>query len=209
MSTSRFAPIALLAAMLAAACGDGAAALSPAAPSATTSILAAQPGVPAAPGQGIDNRRDPNHVEMAGRVTGRDAAAQTLTIGGLPISVPPAAIIRDGNRLLTLAEIAVGWIVEIKGAVQAAGLVATQIEVEDEDDWLDEDLTDRDGFISGLTGTCPALTFTVRTTVVTTSETTRFRDVPCASLGEGLRVEVRGRRQLDRSIVATRIDLDD
>ena len=66
-----------------------------------------------------------------------------------------------------------------------------------------------EGVVSALSGTCPTLTFTVQSTKVTTSGATAFKDTTCAALANGMRVEVKGDRQADGSIVAARVEADD
>lgn len=66
-----------------------------------------------------------------------------------------------------------------------------------------------EGMVSGLTGTCPALTFTVQGARVTTTSTTAFDDITCARVVNGARVEVKGERQADGSIVASRVEGED
>lgn len=61
---------------------------------------------------------------------------------------------------------------------------------------------------AALAGSCPARTFMLGTTTVTTSETTTFDDMRCAGL-VGLRVEVHGERQADGSVAARRIEPND
>jgi hypothetical protein len=76
------------------------------------------------------------------------------------------------------------------------------------DDGRNNDLEVR-GAVSGLTGTCPTITFNLnaRTAVAfKTGNATRF-DSPCASIQNNLMVEVRGRRQGDGSIQVDRIVL--
>jgi hypothetical protein len=85
---------------------------------------------------------------------------------------------------------------------------------DDDDDDDDEDDEDDDnevkGAVSNLSGTCPALSFTVRaTTSVRTNAATRFEDGPCTRIANGARVEVEGRRQADGSILATEVEIDD
>ena len=69
------------------------------------------------------------------------------------------------------------------------------------------------GAVSGLTGTCPTLSFALiprgATTkiAVTTSATTRFEDVRCAAIKNDMVVEVTGVRQGD-SIAATKVEGD-
>jgi hypothetical protein len=64
------------------------------------------------------------------------------------------------------------------------------------------------GVMSGKTGACPALTFTVSSTSVVTNASTQFRDVSCTSLANGNSVEVKGTRQSNGSVLATRVEKD-
>jgi hypothetical protein len=69
------------------------------------------------------------------------------------------------------------------------------------------DQVELDGPLSGLTGTCPAMRFTVEGRVVTTSSQTDFRGGNCGQLVNGLRVEVEGRQQTDGTIAAESVRL--
>jgi len=82
---------------------------------------------------------------------------------------------------------------------------------DEDDDEEDEDDDDNEleGSVSNLSGTCPALTFTVRATTVRTNGVTRFTDGPCSRIANGVRLEVEGRRQPDGSILATEVEFDD
>jgi hypothetical protein len=64
------------------------------------------------------------------------------------------------------------------------------------------------GTVSGLTGTCPAVTFTVDGRAVSTSSATNFKGGNCAKLEEGDTVSVRGLLTLEGIVNATEIDLD-
>jgi hypothetical protein len=80
---------------------------------------------------------------------------------------------------------------------------------DDDDDNEDgDDDKELEGAVSGLTGTCPSLTFTVQQTTVRTNSSTVFKDGPCTAITNGKRVEVEGTRQADGSIVATKVELD-
>ena len=73
----------------------------------------------------------------------------------------------------------------------------------------DEEDAKVEGLVSGLpSGTCPALTFTVGTKQVTTSASTTFKDVTCATLVNGMSVEVKGALQMNGSIAAAKVELD-
>jgi hypothetical protein len=85
---------------------------------------------------------------------------------------------------------------------------------DDDDDDDDDDDNDRDddeikGVVSGLTGTCPDIAFTLNSLNVKATTATRYEDGTCARVRNTLRLEVHGQRQTDGSILATRIELDD
>jgi uncharacterized protein DUF5666 len=72
-----------------------------------------------------------------------------------------------------------------------------------------QDQRELKGTVSGLSGTCPKLSLTVKGVKVTTSETTQFDDVKCANIKNGSVVEVKGSRQSDGSITATKVESDE
>jgi len=103
--------------------------------------------------------------------------------------------------------------VHAEGIRQADGRVlATEVEFEGEDD--DDDDDDRDevevrGAVSGLAGTCPALTFTVSGVQVVTDASTRFEHGTCVDTRNNDRVEVEGSRQPDGRVLARKVEFDD
>ena len=109
--------------------------------------------------------------------------------------------------------------IQVKGARAGATITATEVKVEprgdDEDDDDDDEDDDRDngtaelsGIVSGRGGTCPSITFTVGNTVIRTNGATDFRDA-CSLILNTLRVEVRGTREANGQILASRVELDD
>jgi hypothetical protein len=79
---------------------------------------------------------------------------------------------------------------------------------DDEDDDEGEEENDEfetGGTVSGLTGTCPALTFTLADRTVMTSRGTQFKD-DCSRIQNGSRVEVEGRLN-GTTITATEVEL--
>jgi hypothetical protein len=64
------------------------------------------------------------------------------------------------------------------------------------------------GAVSGLSGTCPALTFNVGSARVTTNGSTFFDD-DCADVQNGVRVEVEGIREAGNTIVAVKVERED
>lgn len=61
------------------------------------------------------------------------------------------------------------------------------------------------GAISALTGTCPAVSFTIEGKTVKTNAATGYGDGRCAGLANGTKVEVAGTPQADGSILAAKV----
>lgn len=136
--------------------------------------------------------------------------ADTLTVNGITVAGGPGVVIRHGNRTLTMADIQVGDHIQARGTMDGTALVATEIKVEDTGNDNDEGagVAELKGTVSAFSGaaTCPAATFMIGTTKVTTSATTVFDDVTCATLADGAIVEVEGTKQADGSILATKVE---
>jgi hypothetical protein len=144
----------------------------------------------------------------------------TFTLGTLKVTTTGSTYFKDGG----CARVQNGERVEVNGQPQADGsLVAMVVKPrrgdgdDDDDDDDDDDNNDDDddddearieGSVSTMTGTCPVISFTARNTSVTTTASTRFDD-GCSAVQDGRRVEVRGTRQTNGSIVATRVKLED
>ena len=156
--------------------------------------------------------RDDNGREIEGHITAINATARTIQVGGTTINVPESAKIHSGTKVLTFADLKVGQEVEVHGALDGTTFKATDVAIEDDEDDNDDDdrdeLTEVSGTVSGLTGTCPALTFVVRDRTVKTSSATRFDD-GCATIKNTVRVEVKGQIAADGSLTASRVELDD
>jgi hypothetical protein len=63
-----------------------------------------------------------------------------------------------------------------------------------------------EGIVTALAGSCPTLSFTVGSERILTDARTAFERVTCATLRNGARVEVKGSRQADRSILAREVE---
>ena len=64
------------------------------------------------------------------------------------------------------------------------------------------------GQVCALSGTCPAIAFTVAATKVVTSATTRFEDRECRDIANGTAVRVSGVKEASGSITATRVAIE-
>jgi hypothetical protein len=162
--------------------------------------------------QPADNHGPGNHGEITGLVTA--VSATSLTVNGMTVNVTADTEIRHGHRMMTMADIAVGDRVQVRGTTTGTAFTATEIKVEDTGNDNDDDggvvvppaTAPLKGIVSLLTGTCPALSLTVGTTKVTTTATTVFDDVTCATLANGAIAEVEGAVQADGSVIATKVE---
>jgi Domain of unknown function (DUF5666) len=162
---------------------------------------------------------DNNKREFQGRISSIDANAKSFQIPGLTVKTTATTIIRHGNKTMQFADLKVGDHIEARGTIEGTTLTATEVKVEregEDDDDAEDDHGDAGrqaevgGIISGSTGTCPSVTFTVQSTKVTVNKDTAFPHTSCADATKnGAKVEVNGAKQTDGSILATRVSLDD
>jgi len=151
--------------------------------------------------------------EFQGRISSIDSTAKSFQIPGMTVKTTASTTIRHGNRTMQFSDLKVGDHVQAKGTTDGTTLTATEIKVEgdneDNDDQGDaKNEAEVDGVVSGSTGTCPAVTFMVGSTKVTTNSATSFQDGTCAdAAANGATVEVKGTKQTDGSILATRVEL--
>ena len=139
-------------------------------------------------------------MDLKGVIAGLTGTCPTrsFTVAGTAIKTS-AATRFEGATCATLAN---GVTVEIEGTRQGDGSVlATKVEVENVG-------VDLKGVVAGLAGTCPTRSFTVAGTPIKTSAATRFAGVSCATLANGVRVEIEGTRQGDGSVLATKVAVD-
>ena len=123
----------------------------------------------------------------------------------VPVGDVQVRFAADGlDATITLRDIEPGDRIHIRVRVTDRGvrLEAEQRERRDNDDEIKGD-------VSGLSGACPDITFTVSGLTVKANGTTRYEDGACAGVRNGVRVEVKGQRQADGSVLATRIELED
>ncbi len=169
----------------------------------------------------IQNTQTDLPVEINGVVsglTGTELAFQ-FTVNGRLIKGDNLTIFY-GNS--TFADLKNGVRVEVKGQQQDAIVYAARIHVEDEEDDDDEGEDDDDdeddngqpgsikleGALSGLTGTCPAVSFTLSGKLVSTNISTMYKGMSCSTLANSLEIEVMGKIQSNGTVLATKIERD-
>lgn len=157
-----------------------------------------------------------NNGEISGRIASIDSAAKTFRAGELTIKVTGATTIRHGSTTLQFTDLKVGDHVEVRGTRDGTTVTATEVKVEhdgEEDNGDDHDENHQaevSGIVSGSAGTCPAVTFTVASTKVTVNKDTAYPHTSCdVATKNGAKVEVKGAKQTDGSIAATRVEIDD
>jgi len=62
--------------------------------------------------------------------------------------------------------------------------------------------------VSGLSGSCPALSFTISGNRVNTDDDTKFTKGPCKKLTNGMGADVVGERRANGTVYATRVELE-
>ena len=218
---------AILVAIVVAACGNSSASLD-----GPSGVSRANGAVITGRVSGVSLRT--STLDGTASTTGSAAAATTLrvTINGTNIStmvdgagqftmngVPPGTVTltftgEGVSASLTLNNVNAGD--EIRIEVRLNGNSA-RIESEtrrqgdddeDDDDANRDEANEVEGAVSALSGTCPAVTFTLGTRVVKTGSATVFDD-PCTGIRNGVRVEVKGTRASDGTFTAARVELDD
>jgi hypothetical protein len=140
---------------------------------------------------------------IAGEVSNLGGACPTLSfkIGSTTVSTSTSTSFPDGN----CAAVANGSMVEVDGTPQPDGSVAaTQVRVAQPH----PQAAQAHGAVSGLTGTCPTVTFMVGTSMISTTSDTTFGGAGCAALANGSNVAVTGTLQTGGSILAAQVFLE-
>ena len=155
----------------------------------------------------IDRKKPDDGKEIEGLIASINLAARTIVVNGTTIGVPTDSIIRHGNTTLTLSQLKTGQRVHVRGTVSGSMVVASEVKLQDENENDRED-SEAEGAVSGKAGTCPVLTFMVKTTKVMTDASTEFKGGACTAIANGTKVEVEGTRQADGSIKAKKVQID-
>ena len=152
---------------------------------AGSSMSGLQVGVPSA---GLSTT-----TSSSGRFTlnGVPAGAVVLSFQGSTVNAAlPIGTVSDGQQ--------VSVVVNVNGSSAALESMETH-----------SNQTEAEGVVSDLTGRCPNLTFRLNGKTVKTNSATKFDEISCGALANGVRAEVKGITQSDGSILATRVESDD
>ncbi|HEX9652809.1 MAG TPA: DUF5666 domain-containing protein [bacterium] len=146
-----------------------------------------------------------NEIEFMSLVTG--VGHDFIAVAGFGFEVSPATVMRDDhNNVISLADVKVGFFVEIRGEIANDGtMLATHIKIEDR---LDDEIE----LTGEITGTREN-TLTVDGKVFVVNESTVVLDnynlpISFGALQVGMVVEVRGDVQMDGTLLAPRIKVE-
>lgn len=144
---------------------------------------------------------DHDEVELEGFVTSVTSSTQ-FSVDGIPVDASSAEFEPDGATIVLGAE------VEVEGAVRDGVIIASKVEIEDEDDEDEHDGFELHGAIESLDTT--AETFVLRGVQVSYGAGVVFKDGVESNLADGRRVEVKGNLSSDGTrIEATTIEFED
>ena len=175
-----------------------------------------------------------HHGELEGRIASINATGGTFIVRNVTVTVPAGTPVHHGGTAVALSALVAGERVHVKGMMTAANaMTASDVEVQNEhanpgngngdgngngngngngaDDGHGGDNrgeVELKGTPSGVTGTCPAVTFMLSSTTVTTNASTKFDGVQCTALASAGRLEVKGTKQSNGSVLATKIEKD-
>jgi uncharacterized protein DUF5666/carboxypeptidase-like protein len=200
-------PLAIAA--LAVACGN------PSAPSSNAASIAGTVRV-AATARAATNAASPSltttvKITVKGTSLGTTTnSSGQFTLNGIPTGSVTLVFEGSGvNAQLPLGTLQPGDRVTITVTVSGSDARLDDREDDHDDDEDDDDDGGREveGAIAGLNGTCPNRSFTIGAMTVNTNSGTKYEDVTCAGLANGMKVEAKG--SLAGSVLtATKIERD-
>ena len=154
-----------------------------------------------------DTNDDPqdDSASIHGVLKAMSGAAPTLvlTVDTTTVRTSSSTQVKRRGDFQTLNELKVGQSLHVIGVRQSNGsLDARLIEIDDDATGGEFEI---EGALGGLKGTCPAIQFGVNGFSITTSASTTFEGTACSGLKGGTKVNVKGLKQADGSVAATRV----
>ena len=162
-----------------------------------------------------------NNGEISARITSIDSGNSSVQAGNLTIKTTSSTVIRHGSKTVAFSDLKMGDHVQVRGTRDGSTVTASEIKVEqagqggdadDDDDNEDNDQgAEVEGRVSNLgSSSCPGITFMIGSTKVTADQNTTYdKGTSCSAIKNDLKVDVKGTKQNDGSVLASRISLDD
>jgi len=142
-------------------------------------------------------------VEIEGRISALKpgGVANTVTVDSTTVSILPTADIRHGATVLVFADLQVGDRIHVKGIKSGQTVVANEVMVQNDNATVPVNVN---GDVAALlSGSCPAIRFTLAGWTVETDATTSFDKGPCSGIAKGTSVHVKGAVQSSGRVLAT------
>lgn len=131
------------------------------------------------------------------------APALVLTVDSTTVRTSSSTTVKRRGDVQTLDTLRVGQTLHVIGTRRADGSIdARQIEIDDDATGGEFEI---EGSVGGLGGTCPSVSFGINGFSIRTNASTTFDGVDCAAVKNGAKVQVKGLRQADGSVLATRV----
>jgi hypothetical protein len=200
---------AVLAALVAIGCGDSDSSLSPTSPSGTGArgatiagqVVGAVASSSASPMQVTTQANGSLTVAVVGtNITGTVDRDGRFVLNGVPPGTVPLQFNGSGvNATLMITGVREGDHIQIRIRINGNNVTLE----------FRQAMSEAQGGVRALGGSCPALSFTLNGTMVRTDASTSFDDISCSQIRNGTEVEVKGMRQPDGSLLAVRVEAED
>jgi len=154
---------------------------------------------------GDDGPPDDTSASIHGtlKTIGGAIPALVLTVDTTTVRTSSSTTVKRRGDVQSLDTLKVGQSLHVIGTRQSDGsLAARLIEIDDDATGGEFEI---EGSMGGLKGTCPSLTFGVNGFSIATNGSTTFDGTACSAFKNGDKVNVKGLKQADGSVLATRL----
>ena len=129
--------------------------------------------------------------------------ALTLMVGGTVVRTSASTDVQRRGDVQTLDALKTGQTLHVVGVRQSNGSIdARHVFIQDDAPGGEFEI---EGSVGGLKGTCPSVSFGVNGFAIATNGSTVFDGIACSKLKNGDKVTVKGLKQADGSVLATRV----
>jgi hypothetical protein len=164
-----------------------------------------------------DERETPdNRAQLEGVIVSLNCSANpaTFLVGHTTqttVLIPAGTPIRHGNTSLTCSQLMVGGRVHVSGTKNGTTITASEVEFQNNPGPPNQENEGNEAEVTGsissaIGGACPVINFSVGSTSVSTNASTKFEHTTCSALKTGDRVEVKGAKQPNGSVLATKVE---
>jgi hypothetical protein len=117
---------------------------------------------------------------------------RTLDVGSTRVSVPATAVMRHGDTAVDFAALRVGDRVHVRGAMNGAMMVATEVMVQNTNASTGMNASGTVSSLQKIGAGCPTIQFMMGGWTVETNASTDFQKGSCSTVANGMSVHVKG-----------------